>query len=345
MVVNVDTTGAVASDLSGNCFTISGQFGIGGYAHGAPPTVYPGQAPLKAGVRIKAGSKIILQIHYPMGTVGQIDSTQIRMYFYPVGTTGIRTIYNTVPLQHWGLSIPPNMVKTYSAQYPPSSGGIPFTISMFSAFPHSHKLCKSIVNYAFQATDTIPIIRINNWDFDWQGYYTCKKLLKISAGYKLYSTHVYDNTTDNENNPNNPPVHVYAGSNTTDEMFFDAFQWLLYQPGDELIDIEALLNNDSLLNNHNHHVGVNEVSSPKSFNAYVYPNPATDKVNIYLSKKSEYKTRLLNVTGQAILNPETLFSDETVLDVKSVPAGMYIIEIINVKTNERVTKKIVIENK
>ncbi|MDP1745250.1 MAG: hypothetical protein Q8L90_06725, partial [Bacteroidota bacterium] len=91
-LVFVDTTGTAASDLTGQCFSLPGDFGIGGYAPGAAPTVFPGQAPLKAGIRIKAGSNIILQIHYPAGSSGQLDSTQIRMYFYPVGETGIRPI-------------------------------------------------------------------------------------------------------------------------------------------------------------------------------------------------------------------------------------------------------------
>ena len=147
VLVNVDTSATTTSDLSGGCFTISGDFGIGGYAPGAPPTVFPGEAPLKAGIRIKAGSKMVLQIHYPTGTAGQIDSTQIRLYYYPLNTTGVRPIYNSVPLQNWSLYFPPNTTTSFSAHYP-SSGTILAPLSMFAAFPHSHKVCTSIVNYA-----------------------------------------------------------------------------------------------------------------------------------------------------------------------------------------------------
>src|ERR1051326_4260002 len=94
VVVNVDTTGNINSDVSGGCFSEPGQFGVGGYAPGSPPSVYPSSPQLKLGMRIKAGSKFILQMHYPAGTAGQIDSTQIRLYFYPVNTTGIRPVYS-----------------------------------------------------------------------------------------------------------------------------------------------------------------------------------------------------------------------------------------------------------
>ncbi len=296
VVVNVDTTGAVASDLTGACFTEPGQFSLGGYAPGASPTVFPGVSPLKAGVRIKAGSKIIMQIHYPAGTAGQLDSTQIRMYFYPVGAIGIRTIYTTVPLQNWSLFIPANTTQTFTAKYP-SSGGLTAPISIFSAFPHSHKICKSIINYADNGTTTIPLIRINNWNFDWQGYYTYRNLVQVPMGYTLRSSHVFDNTTNNPNNPN--PVNVSAGTSTTNEMLFDSFQWLYYQAGDELIDLGSLYTNDSLL------VDVKKLpsaSNNETFKTFVYPNPAQGKIFIgyMLNSPSDVKVEIFDIYGKKV---------------------------------------------
>lgn len=336
-LVFVDTTGTAASDLTGQCFSLPGDFGIGGYAPGAAPTVFPGQAPLKAGIRIKAGSNIILQIHYPAGSSGQLDSTQIRMYFYPEGETGIRPIYNKELLENWSLYMLPNSVTTFTDKYP-DNGTLQAPLSIFATFPHSHMVCKSIVNYAYAGTDTIPLVRINNWDFMWQGYYTYTNLIKIPAGYKLFSKHVYDNTANNPNNPNSPPALVVAGTSTGDEMLFDEYMWLDYQAGDELIDIEELLANDTLLS-----LNVNKVSANAFTKVFVYPNPASNKLSIYLSKTSEYKVRILNITGQTILKAET-FTDNTALDVSSIPPGLYIVEVLDSKTNERITKKIVISN-
>lgn len=339
VVVTADTIGTTTNDLSGACFNPPGDFGIGGYAPGSPPTVYPGQAPLKTGITIKAGSKIVLQMHYPAGSAGQIDSTKIRMYFYPTNETGIRPIYNTTPLQNWGLLIFANTVAAFSDEYP-NSGTLSSPISLFSTFPHSHQICKSIVNYAYSGTDTIPLIRINQWDFNWQGFYTFRNLVKIPNGYKLFSEHVYDNTTNNPFNPNNPPATVIAGTSTSDEMLFDGYMWLYYQPGDETIDIAALLANDTLLNPAI--VGIPENSSSSALQAFIYPNPIHDKVNIYLSKKSLYKASISTIAGQHMLQTDQ-FTDNITIDLKNIPGGVYFIEIKDISNNRVIVKKIVRE--
>jgi hypothetical protein len=279
VVVNVDTLGTTTTDLSGGCYSITGDFSLGGFAPGAAPTVFPSAGPLKMGITIKAGSKIVLQIHYPAGTAGMLDSSQIRLFFYPLGTTGVRPVYVTTPLQNWSLNIPANQVRTFNAVYP-TSGGLTYPISMFAAFPHAHKLATLMEDYAYLTTDTIPLIRINNWDFDWQGYYTFRNLTKVPAGYKLKARHIYDNTASNPNNPSSPPVNVYAGTSTTDEMLFDAFQWLVYQPGDENVNIDSMLALDPLLQT-SATAGIHEQSFRKDkLNTYAFPNPFDNNVTI-----------------------------------------------------------------
>jgi hypothetical protein len=335
VVVNLDTMGTTTSDLSGGCYTISGNFGIGDYVPGCAPTVFPGQAPLKAGITIKAGSKIVMQIHYPAGSAGLLDSTQIRMYFYPLNETGVRQIYSTVPLQNWSLSIPAGTTRTFVAKYP-TSGTLPVNISVYSISPHSHKICTKITNYAYAATDTIRLYHTNYWDFEWQGSYTYPKMKKIPVGYKLVGSHFYDNTV---NNPNSVSTGVVAGTSTSNEMLFDGINWMYYLPGDELIDVGAILANDPLLTPTA--AGVNEVSAATGMQMYAYPNPASDKINIYFTKKSDYKIRLLNLTGQAILSTISV-NDQLTLDIKNIPAGLYIVEATDTKNNQKNTKKIII---
>ena len=334
VVIDVDSTGTDASDLSGGCFaTPSNCYTLGFYVPGAAPTVYPGQSPLKAGVIIKAGSNFRLQIHYPSGTAGQLDSTQIRLYFYPIGTTGVRPIYTTVPMQNWNMNIAANTTATYTANYV-----LPADVSLFGVGPHSHKVCTAITQFAFHTIDTIPLIRIKDWNFSWQGFYSFPKLLKIPTGYKILTSHFYDNTTANPNNPFSPPQTVTAGTSTTNEMLFDGVQYLIYQAGDENIDVASLLDNDPLLTTT---VGISEI--PSDFHWYVYPNPASDKINIYLSKSSEYKISIYTITGQNILQTKT--SDNfTVIDTKNIAEGLYILEIMDTKSAEKITKKIVISH-
>jgi hypothetical protein len=327
VVIKVDTTGTVTNDLTGGCFTEPGDFDLDVYAPGGAPTVFPGKAPLKMGIRLKAGSKIILQIHYPAGTAGQVDSTQIRLYFYPLGTTGIRPVFVSTPLQNWLMPILANTTPTYTAKYP-SSGGVPIPLSVFGAFPHSHLVCKSMTDWADNGTTTIPLIRINKWDFAWQGFYTFRNLVKIPAGYTIRGSHLFDNTTNNPNNPNNPPVLVNAGTGTKDEMLFDSFQYMYYQAGDELINIGNLLANDSLLT-----TSVNE-GAPVPVQSYAYPNPFNDNVKIgyELTRSAETSVSVYNIFGSEIKNLSSQYNSAGAYSVtwdgknssgSKVPAGIY----------------------
>ncbi|MFI5163647.1 MAG: T9SS type A sorting domain-containing protein [Bacteroidia bacterium] len=327
VVVSVDTTGTVASDLSGTCFNQPGDFGIGGYAPGSSPTVFPGQAPLKMGIRIKAGSKLILQIHYPVGTAGQQDSTQIRLYFYPLSATGIRTVYVNTYLQNWSLSIPANTVKSFTAQYP-TSGTLPTAVSIYAPSPHSHKVNKSMLIYAYRTSpvDTIPLISIPNWNFDLQGFYTFPHMVKVPAGYKLFSKHVYDNTTNNPNNPNSPPALVVAGTSTTDEMLFDSFEWMYYQPGDDTINIGKILSVDSLLTTS---VAEPKISSPE-ITSYVFPNPFNENTTLVImntNRITNYELKVYNLYGKEVSVDAVRNADGFVISRKNLPSGVYFYSI------------------
>jgi hypothetical protein len=326
VIINVDTVGNTTNDLSGLCNTPPGDFGLGGFAPGAPPTVLPGVAPLKLGMPIKAGSKLVLQLHYPAGSAGMVDSTKIRLYFYPPGEPGIRPVRSDVPLQNWAMAIPPNQISTFTASFPPQ----PFALSAFATFPHSHLLCKTIINYAFSGTDTVKLVRVNDWDFEWQGYYTYRYPVKIPAGYQLFSSHTFDNTSSNPHNPNNPPQWVFAGVNTTDEMLFDAFQWSIYLPGDEFIDVGALLSNDTLLSGIQNppvvHGGLNHLA---------FPNPSNDQFTIryFSSDEPNPRVRILDALGRTveILQPEShqFGSYFFQWDAATVPSGIYHYSIEN----------------
>ena len=86
-----------------------------------------------------------------------------------------------------------------------------------SVFPHMHLLGKDLECIAVTpANDTINLMKINNWDFEWQGCYFYKTFIKIPAGSMIYAKGNYDNTVS-VTNPN--PVTVQSGLNTEDEMF------------------------------------------------------------------------------------------------------------------------------
>jgi flagellar hook assembly protein FlgD len=81
-------------------------------------------------------------------------------------------------------------------------------------------------------------------------------------------------------NPNDPPINVSAGLNTSDEMFLIYFHFMLYQSGDELINVDSV--NTIFLNQSEF-----ETADATKFSAY--PVPFSHEVNItYTLPQSAY---------------------------------------------------------
>jgi hypothetical protein len=135
------------------------------------------------------------------------------------------------------LIVPANEKKTFRIQFT-----VPQDISILSIVPHMHLIGKRYLAYAIKPSgDTIRLIHIPNWDFRWQYFYMPPKLLFVPRGSTIYVVGDYDNTSDNPNNPFNPPrtISEKNGSmKTTDEMFQLILTYVPYQKGDEKISLE-----------------------------------------------------------------------------------------------------------
>ena len=156
----------------------------------------------------------------------------------------------------------PEQVTSVTAQYP-ASGGSPLDISLYSIFPHMHLLGKEIGSYAVKpGQDTLPLIDIPHWDFDWQDFYKFRYLQKIRQGSTVHGYGTFDNTSSNIHNPFSPPQTIFFGLNTTDEMFITYFQYLPYVTGDENYDLTDLTA-----------LSLEEYLPEGSSGINVYPNP------------------------------------------------------------------------
>jgi hypothetical protein len=185
-------------------------------------------------------------IHFGPIPKGKWDYSRVNIFFtdeppkrpineVTIGTNGEGKI---IP----PLVIPPNQVTQHT-----SFLAIPEDISVLTINPHMHLLGRKFKAYALQPNgDTIRLISIPKWDFRWQYFYTFPTMLKIPKGSVIYVEAEFDNTVDNPNNPNNPPIEVRerldlkgAGMRTTDEMLQFIITWLPYQEGDENVSLEA----------------------------------------------------------------------------------------------------------
>lgn len=328
-------------DLSGQCMKLDqadpkpGYVGFGGVGSSSAVLVgawVPGSQPILfpkgMGVSLQKDGDYVLQIHYAPGSEGQSDSTSINFQYSP--TNALRQVYLDPVLNHvtdmtnGPISIPAGATKEYHEAYKS-----PYDGSILAVAPHMHLIGRNIRSYAVGPDkDTIPFIRINNWDFHWQGLYFFPKLIHLKAGSTLYSDAFYDNTTANPNNPNTPPKAISAGESTTDEMMITYFAYLAYQPGDEnlVLDSSAL-----------HNAGIS--STEKGAENYtVYPNPASGRINIsfYIDNATEAGIELYDMQGRKL---KTLRAPALVqagqqqfsFDISGLPQGYYFCRL---QTNE-----------
>jgi hypothetical protein len=137
------------------------------------------------------------------------------------------------------LVVQPETVKTFHIK-----ADIPEDISVLTIVPHMHLIGKKFWAYAIKPSgDTIRLVRINNWDFRWQYFYQPKTMLHIPRGSTIYVEGVYDNTSNNPNNPFSPPQVIMernGSMKTTDEMFQLIMTYVPYQKGDEEISLENI---------------------------------------------------------------------------------------------------------
>ncbi|HNF71146.1 MAG TPA: hypothetical protein PLP34_01965, partial [Chitinophagaceae bacterium] len=185
----------------------------------------------------KKNAFLLADLHYGPSANDTWDSSYINLFFAPslpdrpvkefqIGTLGAAPIEPP-------LVIPPNKISTYHIRYT-----VPEDISILTINPHMHLLGKSFWAYALTpAGDTIRLIRIPRWDFNWQNFYTFPKMLPVPAGSVIHVEGVFDNTDQNPFNPHHPPRTVHdrndGSMRTSDEMFQFIVNYIPYRKGDE----------------------------------------------------------------------------------------------------------------
>ena len=105
--------------------------------------------------------------------------------------------------------------------------------------PHMHLLGTDWEVYLERPDGTREnLISIPEWDFNWQGAYYFPKFIVAPFGSVVHAIAGYDNTSENINNPSNPPQFVAWGENTTDEMYYLPLFYVPYEDGDEDVVFE-----------------------------------------------------------------------------------------------------------
>ena len=217
---------------------------LGGYAPGA----FTRKWPQGLAQKIPSNSDLILQVHYAPVNIEQTDQSSINIFFKEGVVERYVQEYQMINTE---FALAPNQITEVTKSYE-----VPVDISLVQFLPHAHLLGKYWEIYAISSLtqDTIPIIKINDWDFDWQFFYSPEYMIHLPEGSIINARCIYDNTSNNLDNPNDPPEWVFWGEGTRDEMFYVPFRYVYYEDGDENIylgtdlEIAGDANSDGVIN-------------------------------------------------------------------------------------------------
>jgi Copper type II ascorbate-dependent monooxygenase, C-terminal domain len=281
------------------------------------------------GIKLLAGADLVIQVHYPAGSGPQSDSTRINIEF---GTDLFtREIAITAPLEHLftmtngPLIIPPNEVRTFHNQYTTT---IPATITAIG--PHSHLICTSMKSWAITpAQDSIPLVSIPDWDFHWQGMYQFRRPIYLPIGTVLHGEATYDNTVNNDQNPNqSDPQWVFLGESTTNEMMLFYFAYTFGFASDTNIVVD----NSAHTPHHfgcttDFNIGLDETRIGSMVR--IAPIPARDRVNVFCERNGG-RLRIIDAQGREMLNTILSEGDNSV-DVAVLGRGSAVAEVRNAR--------------
>ncbi|NJN33316.1 MAG: T9SS type A sorting domain-containing protein [Saprospiraceae bacterium] len=294
----------------------------------------PGQQPIKfpsgMGIKLTRNTNFVLQIHYPGGIENQKDSTKIIIKFAPAGGS-YRELYNRPVLAHASpiltngpLFIPANQTRTFIEKVIVPTDG-----SLLSVAPHMHLIGRRIKNYGLLPSgDTLKLINVPDWDFNWQGAYGFKKIIKVPAGTVLVSEAFYDNTKNNPYNPNNPPKDVALGEGTADEMMLTYLTFMAYKSGDEniVLDTSAIINT------------VFEPQKRAQLKMSCFPNPSKNgaTLSFQLVEATFGNVDIFDLKGIAVKNvvkAERFLAGENQVTIPTadLPTGIYLVRFSSEK--------------
>jgi mono/diheme cytochrome c family protein/peroxiredoxin len=182
--------------------------GLGGWAPGNLPSFLPDGI----GRSLPKQSDVIVQVHYHPRGKPETDRSKIGLYFSKKPVKQV---------MHWGFAINPGL------ELPPGESNIevkaawevPVDVTAHAVTPHMHLLGRDmLMSVKFPDGHVQDLIKIPDWDFNWQYTYHFEQPLDIPKGSVVYLVAHYDNSDSNPRNPHKPPVLVKWGEATTDEM-------------------------------------------------------------------------------------------------------------------------------
>ena len=186
--------------------------------------------------RLDPSTDLILNMH--LQPSGRPERLQPSIGVYLTDTLPIRTPM-LLQLEHDGALDIPAGERAFEVS---DRLGLPVDVQVLGVYPHAHYLGKVIEGTARLPDGTTRwLIRIPDWDPNWQAVYQLVAPIDLPRGTVLSMRWVYDNSAANVRNPSVPPRRVRSGNRSSDEMAHLWVQVLPRHPSDRLALQEALM--------------------------------------------------------------------------------------------------------
>ena len=183
-----------------------------GYAPGADYYEYPEGA----GVLVRQGGQIHLQMHYTTYGRETVDETRIALYFHdepPKHHLRQQVVMGT------DLQIPAGEPRHRERGY----FEFEREAEIYSLFPHAHfRGVSTGFDLVYPDGRREGLLQVPRYDFNWQHTYTLAEPVTVPAGTRIVHTTVYDNSERNPANPD-PEKNVTWGLQSWDEMLYGGF--------------------------------------------------------------------------------------------------------------------------
>ena len=210
------------ADEKGNRPSLNGDL-LTGFAPGLPPSILePGQGRL-----IKAGSDIVLQLHYTTNGTATTDQTRIGL------------IFAKEPPEYRQLTMSaPNNKFVIPAGDPAYEVKSQITLQddaqLVNLMPHMHLRGKDFLYKAVYPTgETSTLLSVPKYDFNWQLVYYLAQPLTMPKGTRIECTAHFDNSPNNPANPN-PSKEVKWGDQSWEEMMIGWFDVMVPAKADPM---------------------------------------------------------------------------------------------------------------
>jgi len=192
--------------------TAAGVRSFDGHIVAWTPGKVPGIGPPDVAWRIDPGSDLVLHLHLlPTGKPEAVRAS-VGLYFAD-GPPAREPVL--VRLGSKTLDIAPNE-RNYAIE---DEYRVPVDADALVVYPHAHYLARTMEGWAELPDGTRRLLlRIDDWDFNWQDDYTFEAPIALPAGTLLRMRYTYDNSADNVRNPSTPPRRVRFGERSADEM-------------------------------------------------------------------------------------------------------------------------------